>query len=88
MDDWTDQLPELGTKTAAVLSVESLIFHALGGEKVVDAAMLRYWLDAYYQVRRMAEEDRLREGERIAAAPQASRNDKEGAQRADESAPP
>ena len=88
MDAFDDQLPQLGTKAAAVCSVESLIYHALGGEKVVDADMLRYWLDAYYQVRRMAE-DRPHGEERIATPACAlARNDKEEVQRADESAPP
>ena len=51
-----DQLPELGTKAAAVAGIESMIHHAIGGNKICTPVQLRYWLDAYYQARK-AEED-------------------------------
>ena len=50
-----DDLPELGTKAAAVESCASLIFYAVNGDKPVEAVQLRYWLDLYYQVRYSAE---------------------------------
>ena len=50
-----DQLPELGTKAAAVAGIESMIHHAIGGNKICTPVQLRYWLDAYYQARKAAE---------------------------------
>ncbi|MBQ1576683.1 MAG: hypothetical protein IIZ83_06960 [Oscillospiraceae bacterium] len=50
-----DDLPELGTKAAAVAGIESLIHHAIGGNKICTPVQLRYWLDAYYQARKAAE---------------------------------
>lgn len=51
MDQKTgSQLPELGTKAAAVAAIESLIFRAIGA-KDLEPLQLRYWLDAYYQAR-------------------------------------
>ena len=81
-----DNLPELGTKAAAVESCASLIFYAVNGDKPVQSEQLRYWLDLYYQVRFAYECERQEEriggvytGEckkaRIATAPPAPRND-------------
>lgn len=50
-------LPELGTKAAAVAGIESLIFTAIRVPGALEPERLRYWLDAYYQVRRLQEDE-------------------------------
>lgn len=50
MDEKMDQLPELGTRAAAVAAIESMMFRAIGARDL-EPLQLRYWLDAYYQAR-------------------------------------
>ena len=53
--DERQELPELGTKAAAVAGIESLIHTALRAPGTLEPERLRYWLDAYYQARRAQE---------------------------------
>ena len=55
MDEMKLELPWIGSPEAAVAGIESLIFHAIGGEKVCPPTRLRYWLEAYYQARKTAD---------------------------------
>lgn len=57
MDKRNDQLPELGTRAAAVAGIESLIHTALRAPGPLEPLQLRYWLDAYYQARLNADAD-------------------------------
>ena len=53
--EYRDELPELGTRAAAVAAIESMMFRAIGA-KDLEPVQLRYWLDAYYQARQLAED--------------------------------
>ena len=46
-----DDLPELGTKAAAVAGIESMLYAAIRLREPFSPLQLRYWLDAYYQAR-------------------------------------
>ena len=61
-----DDLPELGTRAAAVAAIESMMFRAIGA-KDLEPVQLRYWLDAYYQVRRAQEIAERADGRSFAA---------------------
>lgn len=54
-----DDLPELGTKAAAVAGIESLLYTALRARAEFSPLQLRYWLDAYYQARFEHEREEL-----------------------------
>ena len=54
-DEVGTELPWIGSPEAVVVAIESLIFHAIGGEKTCSPVRLRYWLNAYYQARKAAE---------------------------------
>ena len=62
-----DDLPELGTKAAAVAGIESLIHTALRAPGTLEPERLRYWLDAYYQARRAQEIEERADGRSFAA---------------------
>lgn len=67
----SDNLPELGTKAAAVAAIESLIFRAIGS-KDLEPWQLRYWLDAYYQARQAQETEEADGADKSAPPKQAA----------------
>ena len=83
------ELPELGTSEAALEGCVDLIARMCGRP----VGIVRYWLDAYYQLRLGYEagkaQRRLREGERLRAFEAAMRRlrDEAAAQEADEAVP-
>lgn len=50
-----EDLPELGTSEAALCSCVNLISRATGQPE----KLLAYWLDLYYQIRKMQEQPRM-----------------------------